>query len=134
MNHSIDAHQQLLHLIEADFQTFYQIQLGHHPNKIVCQFFQNTLAIVVKGSVTKPEKLLLKHGQQNLAQRVRLNLEQLMRPQLKSLIEGLTQADVEDLLIDTHLRTDQTSVIAILSHPPSLACQTASHASSGMEP
>jgi uncharacterized protein YbcI len=126
MNHSTHVRQQLLQLIEEGFQTFYQVQLGHRPNTITCQLFQTTLAVIVKGSVTKPEKLLLEHGQQNLAQRVRFSLERVMRSQFKLLIEDLTQVDVEDLMIDTHLHTDQTSVIAILSHPPSPSGQRTS--------
>ncbi len=113
------SHHQIPQLIEEHFRAFYQSQLGHQPSKIACQLFHTTLAIIVKGSVTQPEKLLMKHGQQDLAQRVRSSLERLMRSHFKAVIEELTFVDVDDLLIDTHLHTDQTSIIAILSHPPS---------------
>jgi uncharacterized protein YbcI len=126
MNHLTSSHHQIPQLIEEHFRAFYQSQLGHQPSKIACQLFHTTLAIIVKGSVTQPEKLLLKHGQQDLAQRVRSSLERLMRSHFKAVIEELTYVDVDDLLIDTHLHTDQTSIIAILAHPPSRSCKRSS--------
>jgi uncharacterized protein YbcI len=117
MSHSTEAPQQLIDL-QMHLQTFYQNWLGHQPSHISCHLSDTTLAIIIQNSITKPEKLLLEHGQRELVQRVRHSLERLMRPQFKALIEQRTHVKVVDLLMDTHLRTSQTSIIAILSEKP----------------
>jgi uncharacterized protein YbcI len=119
MSHSTEASQGIVDLLRSQLHAFYQTELGHQPEEISCQLSRTTLAIVVKNSVTQPERLLLDHGQHHLVRRIRSNLEKVMRPQIKEVIEQLTEVAVIDLLMDTHLHTNQTSIIALLSNAPS---------------
>jgi uncharacterized protein YbcI len=119
MSHSTEASQNIVDLLRSQLHTFYQTELGHQPSEISCQLSRTTLAIVVKDPVTQPEKLLLDHGQHQLVHRIRANLEKVMRPQIKEMIEQFTEVKVVDLLMDTHLHTNQTSIIAVLSETPS---------------
>jgi uncharacterized protein YbcI len=121
MSYPIELRQQLTHPLQEKLQALYQTQLGHQPSKITCQLFDKTLAIVIKDPVTQLEKLLLAHGQQDLAQRVRASLEKLLRLQLKSMIEQVVHVDIVDLMVDTHLHTNHTSIIAVFADAPQLA-------------
>lgn len=126
MSQPTEAPQQFADLLQAHLQTFYQTWLGHQPSHISCDLSDTTLAIIIKDSMTQPEKLLLEHEQCELVQRVRSNLERLMRPQFKLLIEQLSCVKVVDLLMDTHLSTNQTSIIAVLSDKPQSSCDAPS--------
>ncbi|MEH1768543.1 MAG: Na-translocating system protein MpsC family protein [Nostoc sp.] len=50
-------------------------------------FFDTEIVISLENSVTQTEKTLLKGGYDNLAEQVRLYLEKIIKPELKSLIE-----------------------------------------------
>lgn len=99
-------------------QRLYLDQLGHYPSHISCQLADKTLAIGIEGAITKPEQLLLSHGQRDLARRVRHHLEQLICPHLQALMEQVLKVGVTDVLIDTHLDRAYTSILAVLSEPP----------------
>ncbi len=104
--------------LSQKIQALYRSQLGHQPGKITCQLFDEKLAIIIEDSVTQPEQLLAEEGRIELAEQVRADLDQAIRPQLRMLIEEILEVDVLDLLSDATLATGRTGIIAVLKAPP----------------
>ena len=111
---------QLEREISQKMQALYKTHLGHQPSKVTCQLFDSKLAIILEDSVTQPEQLLAEEGQTDLAEKVRADLNQAMRPQIKSMVESVLAVDVLDLLSDATLETKRTGIIVILSDTPSV--------------
>ncbi|MGH2413250.1 MAG: DUF2294 domain-containing protein [Microcystaceae cyanobacterium] len=109
---------QLERKISQCIQALYREQLGHQPSKVTCQLFDNKLAIILEDSITPAEQLLVQEGQEELAQQVRLTLDDATKPQLKTLIEEILKVDVTDLLSDATLETGRTGIIAVLQDSP----------------
>ncbi|MBW4625470.1 MAG: DUF2294 family protein [Brasilonema octagenarum HA4186-MV1] len=105
-------------------QALYRDQLGHQPSKITCQLSDQNVVIIIENSITKPEKLLLKTGNQELAEEVRSDLDDAIAPQLKVLIEETLNVTVIELLSDATLETGRTGIIAILTDSPTIRIAT----------
>ncbi|QDL07208.1 hypothetical protein DP113_04100 [Brasilonema octagenarum UFV-E1] len=105
-------------------QALYRDQLGHQPSKITCQLSDQNVVIIIENSITKPEKLLLKTGNQELAEEVRSDLDDAIGPQLKALIEETLNVTVIELLSDATLETGRTGIIAILTDSPTIRIAT----------
>ena len=69
-------------------------------------------------AVTQPEQLLVNSGQQELAEKVRSDLDAAIQPQLKEVIEDVLGVPVIDLLSDAKLETGRSGTIAILGATP----------------
>lgn len=104
--------------LSQKIQALYKKHLGHQPSKVSCQMFSQKLVVILEDSVTQPEKLLLEEGQTELAEKVRADLNEAMQPQIRSLIEGILDVTVLDLLSDAALDTGRTGIIAVLSDIP----------------
>ncbi len=109
---------QLEQSLSQRVESLYRDQLGHQPSQIICKLLEQRIAIFVENSITKPEQLLIDSGYQNLAERVRSNINQAMKSPLKTLIEEVVRVPVIDLLIDSALATGRTSTIAVLAAMP----------------
>lgn len=109
---------QLERTLSQRIQALYRNQLGHQPSKVICQLFDEKVAIVLEDSVTQPEQLLAQNGQEDLAEQVRENLDKALEPQLKALIEEVVGVQVLDLLSDAKIETGRTGTIAVLAAVP----------------
>ena len=109
---------QLERQLSQQIQAFYRHQLGHQPSKVTCQLFDTKLAIVIEDSITNAEQILVEEGKSDLAAKVRSNLDDAIQPELKQLIENITEVKVVDLLSDATLDTGRTGIIAVLSDIP----------------
>lgn len=105
-------------------QALYRDQLGHQPSKITCQLSDQNVVIIIENSITKPEKLLLKTGHEELAEEVRSDLDDAIGPLLKALIEETLNVTVIELLSDATLETGRTGIIAILTDSPTIRTAT----------
>jgi uncharacterized protein YbcI len=92
---------------------------GHQPSKITCQISDRNLLIVLEDSITPAEQLLAQSGSQELAEKVRIELDEAIQPLLKELIEETLNVSVAELLSDATLETGRTGVIAVLEALPS---------------
>jgi len=99
-------------------QALYRTQLEHRPSRVVCQIFDEKIAIVLEDSITQPEQLLVDNGQEELAEEVRSKLDDALEPQLKALIEEVVGVPVIDLLSDAKLETGRTATVVILAEMP----------------
>jgi uncharacterized protein YbcI len=111
---------QLERKLAQSIQAFYRNHLELNPAKVTCQFFDSKLAIIVEDSITSAEKILVDGGKADLAEKVRANLDDAIRPQLQQLIEEITKVDVLDVLSDATLDTGRTGIIVILSNMPTV--------------
>lgn len=109
---------QLQRTLSQRLQTLYREQLGHQPEQITCQIFDEKIVIVLDGSISKPEQLLAENGQNDLVKQVREDLEIALRPKVQALIEDVVGVPVLDLLSDSTLETGRQGIIAILKAPP----------------
>lgn len=109
---------QLERTLSQQIQALYRTQLEHQPSKVTCQIFDEKIAIILEDSITQPEQLLFNTGQEELAEQVRSELDEVIQPQLKALIEQVVGVPVIDLLSDAKLETGRTATIAILAATP----------------
>lgn len=99
-------------------QGLYSNQLGHRPTKVICQLFDDSLAIVMENSITPAEQLLVEQGQEELAEQVRSGLDDAIEPNLKALIEEILEVKVLDLMGDATLETGRSGIVVVLSNTP----------------
>ncbi|ELS05238.1 hypothetical protein Xen7305DRAFT_00049810 [Xenococcus sp. PCC 7305] len=109
---------QLERELSQKIQAFYRSHLDHKPSKVTCQLFDTKLAVILEDSITSAEQILRQEGKNDLAEKVRTNLDDSMRPELKELIEKIAQVTVIDILSDATLDTGRTGIIAILNEAP----------------
>ena len=109
---------QLERKLSQEIQAFYRHHLGHQPSKVTCQFFGSKLAVIIENSITNAERILLEEGKKDLAEKVRANLDEAIRPELKELVERVTDVQIVDILSDATLNTGRTGIIIVLSQTP----------------
>ncbi len=101
--------------LSENIKNIFQIQLGHRLNEIHCNFLENKLVIIIKEALTKPELLLIKNGHIAIAKEVRNSIEEILQPQLKKLIEEITELEVTEILFATHLDENCVSLITLFA-------------------
>lgn len=109
---------QLERKLSQEIQAFYRRHLGHQPSKVTCQLFDSKLAVILEDSITNAEQILVEEGKEDLAVKVRSNLDDAIQPELKQLIESIVKVEVIDILSDATLTTGRTGIIAVLENTP----------------
>ncbi len=109
---------QLERELSQKIQAFYRSHLGHQPSKVTCQLFSTKLAIIIEDSITNAEQILVDEGKNDLAKKVRSNLDDAIQPELQQLIEEVTKSKVMDMMSDATLETGRTGIIIILNNAP----------------
>ncbi|NJM62985.1 MAG: DUF2294 domain-containing protein [Oscillatoriales cyanobacterium RU_3_3] len=109
---------QLERNLSQRIQALYRSLLGHQPSQVSCNLIDNKLAIAIENAITQPEQLLAENGQEELAEKVRSELETVLESQMKDLINEVLGVDAIDLLNDATLETGRAGTIAILSSAP----------------
>ena len=118
MDNNLFTRGELERQLSQKIQAFYRRQLGHQPSKVTCQIFESKLAVIMEDSITNAEQILIEEGKNDLAEKVRSNLDDAMQPELTQLIEEITKVKVLDILSDATLVTGRTGIIVVLSDPP----------------
>jgi len=118
MDSSPPTRGQIERTLSQKIQSLYRNQLEHNPSRVVCQIFDDKIAIVLEDSITQPEQVLVENGQEDLAQQVRIELDEALQPQLKALIEEVVGVTVIDLLSNAKLDTGRSATVAILAESP----------------
>lgn len=118
MNPSSSTRGQIERTLSQRIQSLYRSQLEHTPSRVVCQIFDGKIAIILEDSITQPEQVLVDNGQQELAEKVRSELDEALQPQLKALIEEVVGISVLDLLSNAKLETGRSATIVILADSP----------------
>lgn len=120
MDPSSPTRGQLERTLSQRIQALYRTQLEHQPSRVTCQIFEEKIAIILEDSITKPEKILVNSGEQELAEQVRSELDEAIQPQLKALIEEVVGVAVIDLLSNAKLETGRTATVVILAEIPQI--------------
>lgn len=120
MDVSSPTRGQLERTLSQRIQSLYRHQLEHQPSRVTCQIFAEKIAIVLEDSITQPEKILVNSGEQKLAEQVRSELDEVLQPQLKALIEEVIGVTVVDLLSNAKLETGRSATVAILAEIPQI--------------
>jgi len=118
MDASYPTRGQIERTLSQRIQALYRTQLEHQPSRVVCQIFDEKIAIILEDSITQAEQLLVNNGQEELAEQVRSKLDDALEPQLKALIEEVVGVPVIDLLSDAKLATGRTATVVILAEMP----------------
>lgn len=118
MDSSPPTRGQIERTLSQRIQSLYRNQLEHNPSRVVCQIFDDKIAIVLEDSITQPEQVLVENGQEDLAQQVRIELDEALQPQLRALIEEVVGVTVIDLLSNAKLETGRSATVAILAQSP----------------
>lgn len=111
---------QLERTLSQRVQAFYRTQLGHQPSRVQCHIADGKVIIVLEDSITKPEKLLLETGHEELAEKVHNDLDKALHPQLTELIEEIVGVKVIDILSDATFDTGRSGTIVVLEEAPQL--------------
>lgn len=111
---------QLERTLSQRIRALYRFVIGHQPSQVICNLLENKLIIIVEDAITQPEQLLAQNGQEDLAKKVRSELEIVLELQLKDLIEEVLGVGVTDLLNDTTFETSRAGTIAILNSAPQI--------------
>ncbi|MEH2196784.1 DUF2294 domain-containing protein [Nostoc sp.] len=96
----------------------YNKRIGKSPSQIICHFLDAEIVISLENSVTQAEYTLLKEGYATLAEQVRLYLETIIKPELKSLIEVIIGQPVLELMTNTNLATGRTGIVVVFNQLP----------------
>lgn len=120
MDSSTPTRGQIERTLSQRIQALYRNQLEHQPSRVSCQIFDEKVAIILEDSITQPEQLLVNSGQEDLAQEVRSEIDEALKPQIKDLIEEIVGVTVVDLLSNAKLDTGRTATVAILAETPKL--------------
>ncbi|MBD2103133.1 DUF2294 domain-containing protein [Leptolyngbya sp. FACHB-261] len=115
---SLPTREQLESLLAQRVQIFYQKYLEHCPSNVFCNLFEDKVAIVLENSLTPSTQLLADAGQQELAKKVRNDVQKALEPQFKAVIEEVLGVPVIDLLSNATLETGRTATIVVLAQPP----------------
>ena len=101
-------------LLSEKIENIYQEQLEHTPDNIYYKIFDRTLIVIIEGAITTPEKILKCHNRHYLAQQVRKAIDDVIHPQIKTIIEEVMEVEVTDFMSDTTINNNMTGAIAIL--------------------
>ena len=121
MTNNLFTRGQLERKLSQEIQAFYRQNLEHRPSKVVCQFFETKLAIIIEDSITNAELILLEEGKKDLAIQVRSNIDDAIQPEFKKLIQQIANVTVIDVMSDATFSTGRTGIIAILDRPPNVS-------------
>jgi uncharacterized protein YbcI len=118
MNQSIPTCGQLERSLSQSIQAFYRDKIGQRPSKVTCQLFDEKVAIIIENSISNAEQLLFQEGQTKLVEEIHSALDEVIKPQLKALMEEILKVGVLDLLSDATQETGRTGMIAVLTETP----------------
>ncbi|AVH66861.1 hypothetical protein CDG77_12815 [Nostoc sp. 'Peltigera membranacea cyanobiont' 213] len=104
--------------ISQQIVKLYNKRIGKSPSQIICHFLDAEIVISLENSVTQAEYTLLKEGYATLAEQVRLYLETIIKPELKSLIEVIIGQPVLELMTNTNLATGRTGIVVVFNQLP----------------
>lgn len=125
MTTSLPTRGQLERTLSQRLQALYRSQTGHRLDEVVCQIFDQRIAIILENSITQVEQLLATNGKEDLVEEIHSKVNEAIQPQVKELIEEVVGVPVVDLLSDAKLETERTGIIAVLAEVPQVRERTA---------
>lgn len=118
MNNKVIRINQIKSILSQKIRRVYQERLEHKLENVSYRLFDRTLVITLEGITTSPERLLKENDRLDLAKQVREEVDRLINPQIKDIIEEVLEVKVVDYLSDTTIDNDMTGAIAIFEFKP----------------
>lgn len=115
---SIPTRSQIERSLIHRIQALYYERLGKRPGKITCQFFDEKLVIILENYIILPEQFLIDTEKKEFANKLRKELEQSIKPILKTTISEIVGVEVLAVLSDSDLDNKIAGFIAVLSEHP----------------
>ncbi|MBV6624274.1 MAG: DUF2294 family protein [Rivularia sp. (in: Bacteria)] len=115
MHSQVQSFDNLERILAERIQSLFINQLGHQPKDVYCRLLDKKLTIVVENAITKPEKLLMAAGYEEIVHKARNSIEKILQPELKKIIEEVITFKISNILFATHLDTGYVSIIALLA-------------------
>lgn len=106
--------------VTQGIQSLWFRRLAHRPQRVTCQLFSNSVAIVIEDSVTLAEQFLITSDKTTTVQMARQAIHKALQPQLSALLEKLLNTEVLILFCDTTLTEKCTGVVAVLTQTPAV--------------
>jgi uncharacterized protein YbcI len=111
---------QLERILVQRIQNFYQRRIGQRPAKATCQLFDDRIAIILEQTISAAEQSMINIGREDLASKWRKELHEALKPELKAIVEDVTDTPVMTVMIDSDLATGFSCVAAVLAHVPAM--------------
>lgn len=105
-------------LLSQRIKALYEQQLQHQLDEINFKLSEKNLIIIMEGTLTKPEQILVERDRVELAQQMRTVLNKVIQPQIRQVIEEVMDVTVVDFLSDTTTETGRTGAIAVFGFKP----------------
>ncbi|BAZ46134.1 hypothetical protein NIES4102_31630 [Chondrocystis sp. NIES-4102] len=109
---------QLERTVAQSVQKLLRQQLGIKPTRVFCKILREQITIIAENTVSNVEKILIENDQLVLANQMRNQACQTIKPQIKELITSVVGVPTQDLLCDTVLETGYLGIVVILAQTP----------------
>ena len=113
MKNKIVIQHKIESILFSRINNIYQQQLEQEIDNISYKLSDSTLVIALEGIITCSEKLLKDNNHLTLAKQVRKEVDSVIQPQIKTVIEDVLRVKVVDFLSDTTVENNVTGVIAV---------------------
>jgi uncharacterized protein YbcI len=105
-------------VLSQKIQNLYQTRLNHQVTNINYHLFDRTAIVMMEGIITPVEQFLNEVDRQELAERVRDVIDDIIYAEIKKFIEEAIDVTVVDFLTDTTIDSNITGAIAIFEIKP----------------
>lgn len=106
--------------LSQSIKALYREQITYPPQKITCKLFSRYLAIVGDEALTPLEKNLWGLGKEDLSEKIRFEINELMKPKLVELLENMLSVKIEEILNEVTFSINKSGILVILSEPPAV--------------
>lgn len=104
--------------LSQSIKALYREQIIYSPQKITCKLFSRYIAIVGDEALTPLEKNLWRVGQENLSEKIRFEINELIKPKLVELLENMLKVKIEEILNEVTFSANKSGILVVLSQPP----------------
>ena len=119
MDKNLPTRGQLERNLSQTIQKLYRQKLEHSPGKVTCQLFGTQLAIVIEDALTAVERTLIDaKNETETVKQLNSTIADIIKLELKNLVETILSVQVDDILLDTALKTSRTGAIITLKGSP----------------
>lgn len=118
MIEQLPTYKQLERNLSQSIRALYSEEINYSPQKITCKLFSRYLAIIADEALTPVEKSLWELGEKNLSEKIRLEIDCIIKPKLIQTIEKTTTVKIEEILSKATFTTNKSGILVILSEPP----------------
>ena len=119
MEQQLPTLKQLERSLSQNIHKLYLNELEHSPQKVICKFFGDRLAIAIEGALTVIEQTLINEDSANqIVENLNIAINEVIKSKLKTTIEAELLVEVEEVLFNSAIETKLSGAIVILKQLP----------------